>query len=65
MEDEAIREKRRIKILERYKKESPHYEDSNIETDSQPIQKTHESTLSALEKYSLLKKTETKEVFFN
>lgn len=61
MEDDSTREKRRIKILERLKKDQNYSEDSP-ETEIQSQEKNEGANLSAHEKYKLLKSSETKEV---
>ena len=63
MEDEAVREKRRIKILERLKKEANNYEEPNVEPEI--VEPFKENSLSAHEKYKLLKTTEKKEVLIS
>lgn len=61
MEEQAIREKRRIKILERMKKES-NLNDEFKEAEIQETKINSERNLSASEKYNLLKKSESKQV---
>lgn len=63
MEDDSTREKRRIKILERLKKEQNYSEDS-FEGETQKQEKEEGANLSAHEKYKLLKSSESKEVKF-
>lgn len=60
MEEEAIREKRRKKILERLQKESGNTDDSFEAIAEEDKQKT--DGLSAHEKYLILKNSEKKEV---
>lgn len=61
MEDDSTREKRRIKILERLKKDQKYSEDS-AESEMQSQEENKGANLSAHEKYKLLKSSETKEV---
>ena len=64
MEEEAIREKRRKKILERLQKESGNFDDSFEAIAEEDISKQKQDGLSAHEKYLILKNSDKKEVIF-
>lgn len=66
MEEDAIREKRRKKILERLQKESGNFDDSfeAIAIAEEDASKQKQDGLSAHEKYLILKNSEKKEVIF-